>query len=166
MNLTYVKDYLQTRKGNLTEEDIDILIGEINSYQGTEGTFQDISKVMRTINEYNISFITQVEEYEAIPKNNSRLIQKRLEKAREILCTLSMLHTYLALSLANVKESTFNMKNIRNYLNELTDKKEHFKSEKMTWVTILKSLTQEASYIVEMRRLDIEDKIGYTKKHG
>ena len=36
-----------------------------------------------------------------------------------------------------------------------------FKSEKMTWMVVLKSLTQEANFYTEMRRMDIEDKVGY-----
>ena len=55
------------------------------------------------------------------------------------------------------------MKNIRTYMNDLAEKKEHFKSEKMAWVTVLKSLTQEMNFVVEMRRMDIEDKVGYSK---
>ena len=164
MNLNYVRNFLRERRNHITPEDIDQLITEIGSYQGTESTFTDISKVMRVINEYNLSFLTQVEEYESIPKGN---LLKRVEKAREVLVTLSSLHTYLILSLANIKESTFNMKNIRTYMSELSEKKEHFKSEKMAWVTILKSLTQEMSYVADMRRMDIEDKVGYwSKKNG
>ena len=55
------------------------------------------------------------------------------------------------------------MKNLRNYVTELNSKKEHFKSEKMTWAAILKSLTQEMAFAIEMRKLDIEDKMGYIK---
>lgn len=163
MNLTYVKNFLRERRNNITPEDVDQLITEIGSYQGTESTFTDISKVMRTINQYNLSFLTQVGEYEALPKEPKFLL-KRVEKAREVLTTLSALHTYLILSLANIKESTFNMKNIRTYMSDLSEKKEHFKSEKMAWVTILKSLTQEMSYTADMRRMDIEDKVGYWSK--
>lgn len=163
MNLTYVKDYLKTRIDNITKEDVEDLIAEINAYQGTENTFSDISRVMRTVNEYNLTFLTLVQEYEAMPSTDNKFLPKRLEKAREILCVLSMLHTYLVLSLANIKESTYDMKSIRTYMSDLADKKEHYKSEKMSWVTILKSLSQEASFIVEMRRLDIEENLGYTK---
>lgn len=165
MNLTYVKNFLRERRNNITPEDVDQLITEIGSYQGTESTFTDISKVMRTINQYNLSFLTQVGEYEALSKDPKFLLQ-RVEKAREVLTTLSALHTYLILSLANIKESTFNMKNIRTYMSDLSEKKEHFKSEKMAWVTILKSLTQEMSYTADMRRMDIEDKVGYWSKNN
>ena len=163
MNLSYVKDYLRERRNSISAEDVDELVQKINDFQGTESTFTDISKVMRTINTYNLSFLTQVSEYEAIPSKESKTLPKRIDKAREILCTLSSLSTYLALSLANIKESTFNMKNIRTYMNDLAEKKEHFKSEKMAWVTVLKSLTQEMNFVVEMRRMDIEDKVGYSK---
>ena len=162
MNLTYVREFLRQRRNSIKPEDIDELLTEIGSYLGTESTFTDISKVMRTINEYNISFLTLVGEYEAIPKDNGKNLLLRVEKAREVLATLSMLHTYLVLSLANIKESTFNMNNIRGYMSELAEKKEHFKSEKMAWVTILKSLSQEMTYTADMRRMDIEDKIGYS----
>ena len=162
MNLTYVREFLRQRRNSIKPEDIDELLTEIGSYLGTESTFTDISKVMRTINEYNISFLTLVGEYEAIPKDNGKNLLLRVEKAREVLATLSMLHTYLVLSLANIKESTFNMKNIRGYMSELAEKKEHFKSEKMAWVTILKSLSQEMTYTADMRRMDIGDKIGYS----
>lgn len=165
MNLAYVKNFLREHRNTIKPEDVDQLITEIGSYQGTESTFTDISKVMRTINEYNLSFLTQVEEYEALPKE-SKFLLRRAEKAREVLTTLSALHTYLVLSLANIKESTFNMKNIRTYMSELSEKKEHFKSEKMAWVTILKSLTQEMSYTADMRRMDIEDKVGYWSKNN
>ena len=165
MNLAYVKNFLREHRNTIKPEDVDQLITEIGSYQGTESTFTDISKVMRTINEYNLSFLTQVEEYEALPKE-SKFLLRRVEKAREVLTTLSALHTYLVLSLANIKESTFNMKNIRTYMSELSEKKEHFKSEKMAWVTILKSLTQEMSYTADMRRMDIEDKVGYWSKNN
>ena len=163
MNLNYIKEYLEARKETISVQDIDTLIEEIDAYQGTEQTFTDISKVMRVVNEYNLSFLTLVEAYEAYPKNDIKELPKRAEKVREILCILSSLHTYLVLSLNMIKESTYNMKNIRTYMSELGEKKEHFKSEKMTWATILRSLTQEMSFTQEMRKMDIEDKIGYLK---
>ena len=160
MNLNYVKEFLKTHRENLTSESIDELISEIEAYQGTENNLTDISKVMRVINEYNLSFLTEVQEYEVIPKDTVRNIPLRMEKVRGILCTLSALHTYLTLSLSSIKDSVYETKNIRGYLSDLNDKREHYKSEKMTWVTILKSLSQEAEFTVEMRRLDIEDEVG------
>lgn len=163
MNLNYVKEYLEARKENLTQEDVEVLLNEIKAYQDTEKAFQDISKIMRVVNEYNLTFLTLIEAYEAYPKNDIKLLPKRAEKVREILCILSSLHTYLTLSIATVKSTTYDMKNIRTYMSDLADKKEHFKTEKMTWMTILKSLTQEMSFTQEMRRMDIEDKVGYVK---
>lgn len=166
MNLNYIKEYLNIRKDTITSQDIEALIKEIEDYQATEGTFTDIAKIMRVVNEYNLTFLTLVEAYEAYPKGDIKLLPKRAEKVREILCVLSSLHTYLVLSLNMVKESTYNMKGIRTYMSELGEKKEHFKSEKMTWATILRSLTQEMSFTQEMRRMDIEDKVGYIKYKG
>ena len=163
MNLNYIKEYLEVRKESITSADVETLIQEIKDYQETEGTFTDITKIMRVVNEYNLTFLTLVEAYEAYPKGDMRQLPKRAEKVREILCILSSLHTYLVLSLNMVKESTYNMKGIRNYMPELAEKKEHFKSEKMTWATILRSLTQEMSFTQEMRKMDIEDKVGYLK---
>lgn len=161
MNLDYVKEYLEARKETISKEDVEKLIEEIQAYQNTEQTFTDITKVMRVINEYNISFMSLIGAYEAYPKNDIRKLPERAEKVREILCILSALHTYLVLSLNTVKSSTYNMQNIRAYMSELGEKKEHFKSEKMTWGTILRSLTQEMAFTSEMRRLDIEDQLGY-----
>lgn len=166
MNLNYIKEYLEARKETITQEDIENLIQEIKAYQETEDSFTDIARIMRVVNEYNMTFLTLVEAYEAYPKGDIKLLPKRAEKAREILCVLSSLHTYLVLSLNMVKESTYNMKGIRNYMSELGEKKEHFKSEKVTWATILRSLTQEMSFTQEMRRMDIEDKVGYLKYKG
>lgn len=166
MNLNYIKEYLEARKDSISPTDVEELINEIKAYQSTEGTFNDIARVMRVVNEYNLTFLTLVEAYEAYPKGDIKLLPARAEKAREILCVLSSLHTYLVLSLNSVKESTYNMKGIRGYMSELGEKKEHFKSEKMTWATILRSLTQEMSFTQEMRRMDIEDKVGYIKYKG
>ena len=163
MNLNYIKEYLDARKETITKEDVENLIKEIDAYQDTESSFNDIAKIMRVVNEYNLTFLTLVEAYEAYPKGDIKLLPARAEKAREILCVLSSLHTYLVLSLNMVKESTYNMKGIRTYMSELGEKKEHFKSEKMTWATILRSLTQEMSFTQEMRKMDIEDKVGYLK---
>lgn len=166
MNLNYIKEYLSVRKDNINSADVDNLIKEIDDYQATEGTFTDIAKIMRVVNEYNLTFLTLVEAYEAYPKGDIKLLPARAEKVREILCVLSSLHTYLVLSLNMVKDSTYNMKGIRTYMSELGEKKEHFKSEKVTWATILRSLTQEMSFTQEMRRMDIEDKVGYLKYRG
>lgn len=166
MNLNYIKEYLEVRKDNITSEDVEALIQEIKDYQSTEETFNDISRIMRVVNEYNLTFLTLVEAYEAYPKEDIKMLPKRAEKVREILCVLSSLHTYLVLSLNMVKESTYNMKGIRSYMSELGEKKEHFKSEKVTWATILRSLTQEMSFTQEMRKMDIEDKVGYLKYRG
>ena len=163
MNLNYIKEYLEVRKDSITPADIEALIEEIEAYQSTEGTFNDIVKIMKIVNEYNLTFLTLVEAYEAYPKGDIKLLPKRAEKVREILCVLSSLHTYLVLSVNMVKESTYNMKGIRTYMTELAEKKEHFKSEKVTWATILRSLTQEMSFTQEMRKMDIEDKVGYIK---
>lgn len=166
MNLNYIKEYLEARKETISKEDIENLISEIKDYQGTNASFMDISKIMRIIDEYNLTFLTLVEKYEAFPKNDIKLLPERAEKVREILCVLSSLHTYLILSLSTVKESTYNMGNLRGYMTELNEKKEHFKSEKFIWSNMLRSLTQEMSFTQEMRRMDIEDKVGYIKYNG
>lgn len=166
MNINYVKEYLDARKETITKEDVENLIKEIEAYQNTEKAFTDISKIMRVVNEYNLTFLTLVEAYEAYPKEDIRAIPKRAEKVREILCTLSSLHTYLVLSINTVKSATYDMKNIRSYMADLAEKKEHFKTEKMTWTAILRSLTQEMSFTQEMRRMDIEDQVGYNKCKG
>lgn len=163
MNLNYIKNYLNAKKDNITTEDIEELIKEINEFQGVQNNFTDISAIMRTINDYNLKYLTQVQEYEGLKTDDIKLIPVRSEKVRDILCTLSALHTYLVLTCANISESNFNMKNLRNYVANLSSKKEHFKSEKMTWAAILKSLTQEMAFATEMRKLDIEDKMGYIK---
>ena len=163
MNLAYVKEYLQARKDNITSEDVEELINQINSFTGTSDNLKDISRVMRVINDYNITFLDKVQEYEVMPKDNIKYLPKRMEKVRDILCTLSLLHTYLVLSYSTIKDSTYNVKNIRTYMTDLNEKKEHFKSEKMTWGVVLKSLIQETSFATDMRRMDIEDQVGYIK---
>lgn len=163
MNLAYVKEYLQARKDSITSEDVEELINQINSFTGTSDNLKDISRVMRVINDYNITFLDKVQEYEVMPKDNIKYLPKRMEKVRDILCTLSLLHTYLVLSYSTIKDSTYNVKNIRTYMADLNEKKEHFKSEKMTWGVVLKSLIQETSFATDMRRMDIEDQVGYIK---
>jgi hypothetical protein len=166
LNLTYVKNYLEARKENITAQDIDTLIKEIEAYQKTESNFTDIAKIMRTVNEYNLTFITLVEEYQALPNNDIKLLPKKTNKVREILTILSAIHTYLMLSISTIKDSSYELKGIQIYLRELGEKKEHFKSEKVTWATILRSLSQEMSFTQEMRKMDIEDKVGYIKWQG
>lgn len=163
MNLNYIKEYLSSRKDQITPQDVEVLIKEISDYQEMETSLIDVTKIMRVINEYNVSFLTLVEAYQAMPKNDIRKLPQRVEQVREILCILSCLHTYLMLSISKVKDTTYNMKNVRGYMSELAEKKEHFKSEKMAWASILRSLTQELSFTQEMRKMDIEDKIGYLK---
>lgn len=163
MNLQYVRSYLTEKGDKISQEDITNLIAEIDGYLGVNKQFDDIASIMRTVHEYNMSFLTQIQEYEVLPKEEIKTLPKRVEKARGILCTLSTLHTYLVLSRSKIAESTYNMKNVRSYVSELDAKKEHYKSEKMAWMTILKSLTQEMAFVSEMRRLDIEDRVGYIK---
>lgn len=151
---------------NISRFDVDNLIEEIEAYQKTENSFNDIAKIMRVVNDYNLSFLTLVEAYEAFPKNDIKSLPKRAEKVREILCTLSSLHTYLVLSTSSITDATYEMKNLRIYKENLNEKKEHFKSEKILWSTMLRSLTQEMSFTQEMRRMDIEDKVGYLKYKG
>ena len=163
MNLNYIRNYLETKKENITVADIEELIKEIDTYQGTENKFLDISAVMKTINDYNLPYLSQVQQYEGYSTEDIRQLPKRSEKVRAILCTLSALHTFLVLSMSNITKSNFNMGNLTNYMRDLESKKEHFKSEKMTWAAILRSLTQEMAFTADMRKLDIEDKIGYIK---
>ena len=163
MNLSYVKSYLQDKKDNITTKDVEELIAEISAYLGTEDSFTDVSAIMRTIHDYDLTFLSLVKEYEGLKTHDIKLLPIRCEKVREILCTLSALHTYLILTCARITESNFNMKNLRSYVTDLNTKKEHFKSEKVTWATILRSLTQEMVFAVEMRKLDIEDEMGYIK---
>jgi hypothetical protein len=163
MNLNYIRNYLETKKENMTVADIEELIKEIDTYQGTENKFLDISAVMKTINDYNLTYLSQVQQYEGYSTEDIRQLPKRSERVRAILCTLSALHTFLVLSMSNITKSNFNMGNLTNYMRDLESKKEHFKSEKMTWAAILRSLTQEMAFTADMRKLDIEDKIGYIK---
>jgi hypothetical protein len=163
MNLNYIRNYLETKKENITVADIEELIKEIDTYQGTENKFLDISAVMKTINDYNLTYLSQVQQYEGYSTEDIRQLPKRSERVRAILCTLSALHTFLVLSMSNITKSNFNMGNLTNYMRDLESKKEHFKSEKMTWAAILRSLTQEMAFTADMRKLDIEDKIGYIK---
>lgn len=158
MNLAYVKGYLKDKLKNITKEDIEKLIEDIESYIKAENKFEDIASIMRTVHEYNMSYLHQIQEYELISEDD---LLKRTEKARGILCTLSSLHTYLVLTRAHISESTYNMKNIRSYVADLESRKEHFRTEKMAWITVLKSLSQEMNYRSEMRRMDLEDKLGY-----
>lgn len=167
MNLNYIKEYLNSRKENICKEDVEVLVKKISDFQETEKTLFDITKIMRVINEYNTSFLALVESYQAMPKNDIRKLPERVETVREILCILSCLHTYLVLSISSVKDTTYNMKNVRSYMIDLSEKKEHFKSEKMAWTSVLRSLSQEMSFVQEMRKMDIEDKVGYLKyKNG
>ena len=166
MNLNYIKEYLEARKMNISRYDVDNLIEEIEAYQKTESSFNDIAKIMRVINEYNVSFLSLVEAYESFPKDDIKLLPKRAEKVREILCILSALHTYLVLSTNSLTDATYEMKNLRSYKASLDEKKEHYKSEKILWSTMLRSLTQEMSFTQEMRKMDIEDKVGYLKYKG
>ena len=163
MNLNYVKEYLKARRNTLTLIDIDNLIHEIEVYQGTEDTIIDVAKVMRIINEQSNSVLLRIDEYEAMPKDDIKFLPLRAEKAREILCLLSALNTYLMLSLNNISDSTYELKSIKKYLVNLKDKREHYQSERIAWTTLLKSLTQEMNFVVEMRRMDIEDKVGFIK---
>lgn len=163
MNLNYIRNYLETKKESITVADIEELIKEIDTYQGTENNFLDISAVMKTINDYNLTYLSQVQQYEGYSTEDIRHLPKRSERVRAILCTLSALHTFLILSMSNITKSNFNMGNLTNYMRDLESKKEHFKSEKMTWAAILRSLTQEMAFTADMRKLDIEDKIGYIK---
>lgn len=163
MNLNYVKEYLKARRDTLTLIDIDNLIHEIEVYQGTEDTIIDVAKVMRIINEQSNSVLLRIDEYEAMPKDDIKFLPLRAEKAREILCLLSALNTYLMLSLNNISDSTYELKSIKKYLVNLKDKREHYQSERIAWTTLLKSLTQEMNFVVEMRRMDIEDKVGFIK---
>lgn len=164
MNLNYVKDFLRTRGNGITADDIQQLISEIEAYQGTESTVVNISRVMTIVNEHCNSILTRVAEYEAIPKEDFKELPSRVEKVREILCLLSSLNTYLMLSLTNINENTYDTKSIKKYLVNLKEKREHYQSERIAWTTILKSLTQEMNFVIEMRRMDIEDKIGYNSK--
>ena len=166
MNLNYIKEYLKVRKNVITPEDIDNLIHEIEVYQGTEDTLMDISRVMRIINDQSASVLSRIEEYEAYPSDDIKTIPARTEKAREILCLLGALNTYLILSLTNINESTYETKSIKKYLINLKEKKEHYQSERMSWITILKSLTQEMNFYTEMRRMDIEDRVGFKNLNG
>ena len=84
MNLNYIKEYLNVRKDTITSQDVEALIKEIEDYQATEGTFTDIAKIMRVVNEYNLTFLTLVEAYEAYPKGDIKLLPKRAEKAKLI----------------------------------------------------------------------------------
>lgn len=163
MNLNYVKEYLKGRKDRITPEDIDSLLREIEAYQGVGDTLTDISKVMRVVNEQSSFILTKMEEYEAYPSDDIKTIRERTEKAREILCLLGSLNTYLMLSLNSINDNTYETKSIKKYLISLKDKREHYQSERMAWITILKSLTQEMNFYTEMRRMDIEDKIGFNK---
>ena len=99
MNLSYVRSYLKEKLERVTKEDIEKLIEQIDAYIGTEKKFEDIASIMRTINEYNLSFLSQVQEYEVLrsQKRTEGNFKRQLDKVRGILCTLSSLHTYLVL---------------------------------------------------------------------
>ena len=79
MNLNYIKEFLEARKENISKEDVEELIQEINAYQGTEKSFTDISRIMRVVNEYNLTFLTLVEAYEAFPKGDIKLLPQRID---------------------------------------------------------------------------------------
>lgn len=166
MNLNYVKEYLKARRDSLTLPDIDQLIKEIEVYQGTEKNLMDISRVMRVINDQSTSILSRIEEYEAYPKDDIKTLPERTEKAREILYLLSSLNTYLMLSFTSISESTYETKSIKKYLINLKEKKEHYQSERIAWTTILKSLIQEMDFYTEMRKMDIEDKVGFKNWNG
>ena len=66
----------------MTVADIEELIKEIDTYQGTENKFLDISAVMKTINDYNLTYLSQVQQYEGYSTEDIRQLPKRSERVR------------------------------------------------------------------------------------
>ena len=80
MNLNYIKNYLETKKDNITKEDIEALIKEITAYVGVGNKFNDLSSIMRVVNDYNLTYLTQVQEYEGFSTNDMKLLPKTCKR--------------------------------------------------------------------------------------
>lgn len=155
MDLNYIKSYLINivdSSDKFYDFKIKELIEAIEKFQEEEKTCADVSSMLRTVNEYNLDYLTLATDFRALP---SVQVKKRIDKAQEILCVLSSVHTYLFHVLTRYNSEETTPAGLWKHVRTLGEKKEYYKSEKYTWVTILKSLTQQSNQMVELAKMKI-----------
>lgn len=155
MNINYIKSVLVNMLSS-SEEFYEIrtkeLIQEITSYQDKESEMESIEKILSTANGYVTTYLTLLDEYNAIPNTS---LSKKIFKAGEIVCVLSAVHTYLFSTLTKYTCDESKDPTLYKYLRTLEEKKTYYKSEKYSWTKIVEALSQESNRITSLAKLRV-----------
>jgi hypothetical protein len=160
MNLHFIKEYLinlidAPEKYSVSR--IRELIDGINKHIDKYSSLEDVNTVLSNASKYESMFIELSEEF-LMPKtgvHEVKLLKKKISSAQEILCILSAIETYLFIVLTRYNAQNLQMdKNTYKIVQQLRDKKEHYKNEKFAWINILKSATTELQNYMKEKELE------------
>ncbi len=156
MDLIYIKNYvcnLFDEKPDYVVKRLRDLVDKIDKYREKEVEFEDTQILLRRVlSSYEKRYLLLVTEFEVL---DSISLTKKIDTVQEILSNLSVLITQLI----NITSSDFSSSHRNSQFHEikkpLYEKLENFKSEKITWVSILKTLNLQLEEKVVQSKIQL-----------
>lgn len=139
MNLNYVESFITNildQNEIVIKNQLRKLISSIQDYIKKEDEFES-GLALTTLDEYYTFYLKLLDDFSILSESD---IDKKADKAHEVLCVISSINSYIIVVTHKVDKVGY-FKDRTKVMDQLRDKREHFKSEKFVWMSIVKDLT-------------------------
>lgn len=110
---------------------------EIEKFQSEDAQTTDLHRTFRALEKYSTMYKIAVDEYLAIPTTQ---LEQRSFQLQEILCLLTLMTSIISSTLRKYHTSD-EKGTLGRYIRTLTGNLELYKGDKISWMSILKSIT-------------------------
>lgn len=120
------------------------IISRINDNLAQEDVTSDVQGMLSVINQYNKEILTLSDRVRSLTHSEDISgIMKKTNYIQEIVVLLNQLLSYLTLIIGKYSsnKTVGGDKNLFKYLNILKEKQENFKSERIAWTGILRTVS-------------------------
>lgn len=131
-NLLLNSDTIEYTKGELKK-----VIDSIDAFEKANNTMTDMHSAFRALEEYTVQYGMEVNNYYQM---DERALSDRITQIQKIVCLVTMASALISAVLRRYNTAK-DTGTIAKYLRTLNDQKETFKNDKITWISVLKSLT-------------------------
>ena len=142
------------RDEDFVQQRIQKLIDKVDADIEERNKSTQIHDVFRVIEEYRQTYINIVSEFTTLQPN---AIQAKTYKTHEALCVLMALSTLLTSSSISVLTGATETDPMYKQARQLQEYRDFYKSEKIVWQSILKSLTARVALDTENKKLKLAE---------
>ena len=156
MDLAYIKNYLMNLVGTsptYMSKKISDLITDIDTFEQEQRLDENSElsrhELFKALQRYSDDLKIRIKEFDAIPPEK---IKDRSNKAQGVLCSLALLQSSIIDVLNKCQSGVSTEDPLYKYMRTLTEKRDYYASLSITWLGILKAISQETARQVEVMK--------------